>query len=224
MNNLSEKSKKTGCPEDILSYLPLIANGTCPPEIQEKLKDIIDANPDCARELEEFRTLSSAIEEDAEQIPVPSEAILDNVLHRIETQELREISPAKVTWFSRLSQNIAEWFTVPRLQGAMAVAIVLILVQTGIIIHQSRKTAPYHTLAGTTELTPSRIALKIIFTPEVNLGEITAFLQATKGQIIAGPGPGGVFTISIPKPDDPETFIKDLKSHKNLIRFAEIRN
>ena len=222
MTNSPEKTKKTGCPEDVLSYLPLIANGTCPPNIQEKIKDVIDTNSDCARELEELKVLSSAIKASSEKIYVPSETLLDSVLRRIESQESRESSPTKDPWFSRLSRQIAGWVTLPRLQVAMAVAVVLLFVQAGIIIHQSRKTSLYHTLAGTIQPTPGRIALKIIFTPEASLKNITVFLQTTKGQIIAGPGPGGVFTISFPKPEYPDAFLKNLKNEKDLIKFAEI--
>ncbi len=222
MSNLSAKTNKPECPEDVLSYLPLIANETCPPDILEKIKDVIDTNPDCARELGEFRALSLAFKVSSERIRVPSETLLDNVLCRIETQESRGTLSAEAPWLSRISRQIAGWFTLPPLRGAMAVAVALILVLTGIIIHQSRRTAHYQTLAGTTQPTPGRIALKIIFTPETSLGNITAFLQSTRGQIIAGPGPGGVFTISFPTPEHLDAFLRDLKNRKNLIKFVEI--
>jgi len=223
MNRSAIKTKNGPCPQEIRAILPLIANGTLPDEEVEKIRGSIASSPECAKEFEEFANLSSAIREDMAQIPVPSEALFDHILEQVEIKETKAHATFEEGWAS-LRRRLSGWFSLPVMQTAIAFAILVIIIQSVVIVHQSKKIAVYHTLSGAASTIPSGIALNIIFNPRTSEGALRNFLEKYKGQIIGGPGTAGVYTISFPKPDDPETFVKDLKRQKELIQFAEIRN
>lgn len=223
MKHSTTNVKKEGCPQELLAFMPLIANRTCPESEMEKIRAAIDSNPECVKELEEFISLAATIKEDAQQIPVPAETLLDDIMAQIELKEARTDS-IPGTWFVSFRQRFSRWFSLPALQIATALAILVIIFQSAVIFHQSSKIATYRTLSGVSAVAPDRIALNVIFYPDASESALRNFLEKYKGQIIGGPGAAGVYTLSFPKPDNPETFIKSLKDQKNLILFAEIRN
>ena len=223
MDRSAIRTKNGSCPQEIRTILPLIANGTLPDEEAEKIKDSIASNPECAKEFEEFANLSSAIREDMAQIPVPGETLFDNILEQIEMKEEKASSPLR-EWGISFRQRLSGLFSLPALRIATAMAILVIVFQSALILHQSKKIAIYHTLSGAAATIPGGITLNVIFNPRASEGDLRNFLEEYKGQIIGGPGVAGVYTLSFPKPDNPENFIKNFKSKKALIQFAEIRN
>ncbi len=220
---MENRSHARGCPEQILAYLPLIANGTCPPDKRAEIETLLEKRPECAEELEQFMALSRVLNEEAEGIHVPSDPLLSEIMERIEASKEETPAPSG-NRLSSFAARISEWFSPATIRIAAAFAVLIIIFQFAIILNQSKKIATYHTLSGPAAVTRGRLSLNIIFNPQASEGALRNFLEKYKGQIISGPGPGGVFTISIPKPEHPDTFLKNLKDQKNLILFAEIRN
>ncbi len=211
------------CPEKVREFLPLLVNDTCPKDKREEIKNFLEKNPACAEELRQFTALSRLVREDAERISVPSDALLNGIMERIETKE-REAPFRLKDWFASLPNRLGEWFPKPAVRYAVAFAILILVFQTAVILHQSKKIATYHTLSGPAATVPNRISLNIIFNPEARLETIQAFLAKYHGQITKGPGASGVYVVSFPRPENLETFVKNLKGQKALILFAEVRN
>jgi len=138
MNRSAIKANNEPCPQKIRAILPLIANGTFPDKEAEEIKAAVASNSECAKEFEEFRNLSSLIREDMTQIPVPGEALLDNILEQIETKSAKDSSPFK-DWYVALSERLSGLFSLPVMQMATAVAVLVIVFQSVVIFHQSKK-------------------------------------------------------------------------------------
>ena len=221
--NAKQNRTKTDCPKDILDYLPLIANDTCPTDKREEIRALLEKNPACKAELEQFETISRLVREDAEQVTVPSDALQNEIMSRIGEKE-EEASFQLRDWLASLTARLSEWFPRPAVRYAVAFAVLIIIFQSAIILHQSKRIATYHTLSGPATVVPGRISLNVIFNPEARVETIQAFLSKYHGQIVGGPGVSGVYTISVPKPEDPKTLLQELKGCKDLIQFAEIRN
>jgi len=211
------------CPEKVREFLPLLVNGTCPDEKQEEIKNFLEENPACAEEFHQFTALSRRVREDAERISVPSDALLNTIMERIETKEREAPSPFQ-EWLTFLFARLGEWFPKPAVRYAVAFAVLIIIFQSTIILHQSKRIVTYHTLSGPANVVPDRISLNVIFNPEARLETIQAFLAKYHGQITKGPGASGVYVVSFPRPETPETFVGKLKKRRDLILFAEIRN
>jgi len=221
--NTHHKTNMESCPDEIREFLPLLVNDTCPKDKREEIRAFLKKNPACAEELRQFTALSRLIREDAERIPVPSDALLNGIMERVETKEQKASSRFQ-KWLASLSSRLAEWFPKPAVRYAVAFALLILVFQSVVILHQSKKIATYHTLSGPAAIVPGRISLNIIFNPEARLETIQTFLSKHHGQITGGPGASGVYVVSFPKPENLETFVGKLKERKDLILFAEVRN
>jgi hypothetical protein len=220
-----QKRIRNNCPRDILDVLPLIVNEACPPETRDKITNLFDAYPGCKEELERLKTLGRAIKEEAASIPVPSDVLLKNIMEHLKTKEENEkdLSPIRERFRSLLAR-FAEWLSPPSVRFVTALAILIILFQWTILLHQSKKISIYRTLSGPAALLPGRISLNIIFNPKARFKTIQAFLVKYHGQIIKGPGASGVYVVSFPALKDPEKLVKALKKRGDIICFAEVKN
>ena len=222
MNTVQDK-RQDRCPEEILEYLPLIANETCPPDKREEVMRYLEKNPACQAELAQFEALTRLIEAESDQIPVPSEALLEDVMNRIEAKE--EKLPSRFReWLTSFTERISAGFAPPAVRFAGALAVLIIVFQFAVILHQSRRITAYHTLAGPAAVVPGRISLNVVFNPNARIKTVQSLLDQYHGQIIGGPGASGVYTVSFPTPKNPEKLAEALKKHKDVIIFAEVKN
>ena len=223
MNTPRNISGLDRCPEEIREYLPLIANGTCPSDKREEIATFLEKNPACAEELAQFETLAGMVREDASRIPAPSDALLSNILGRIETEE-KKSSPAFKERLATFYEGLAGWLTPPRLRFATALAVLVIVLQAGIILHQSKRMAAYHTLSGPAAALSGGISLNVVFNPEARIGDIQAFLTKIHGQIAGGPGASGVYTLSVSNAQNRKALLAALRHRKDLFEFIEIKD
>ena len=209
------------CPKDIEEILPLIANGTFALRDHPEIRDELEARPLCHQELKEFMALREATLKEAEEIQVPEKEMFENITNTLQQREEKK----RFFWLmEKLKEGMTKFVPSPAIGFAFAVAILILFVQFGMILHQRKITATYKTLSGTVTLSANRVVLNIIFNPRAREKAIEGFLESQKAQIIKGPGPGGVYQITVPKPDNLEQFLKSLRIRKDLIIFVEKRD
>ncbi len=223
MKLLGSKTKANGCPKEFLEVLPLIVNGTYPQELSVALKKSFKAFPECEKELEDYSRLCNSLNKEAAEISVPSGVLFQDIMSKIDTKEETQ-AVVSHKWQQSLRERVFGWFSPSTVRIAFAFAVLVIIFQATIILHQSKKIATYHTLSGTIAPLPGRISLNVIFNPGARMETIQTFLSAHRAQIVKGPGPAGVYTVSLPTPENLQTFLDKLKSRKDLIQFVEIKD
>ena len=172
---MENRSHARRCREEILAYLPLIANATCPPDKRAEIEALLEKRPECAEELEQFTEISRVLKEEAEGIHVPSEPLLSEILERIEALEEETPAPSR-NRLSSLAARISEWFSPATIRIAAAFAVLIIIFQFAIILNQSKKIATHHTLSGPAAVTQGKLSFNIIFNPQARLQTIQTFL------------------------------------------------
>ncbi len=219
----AQDQKQEICPEEILEYLPLIANRTCPPDKREEVERDLGKNPTCQAELAQFEHLAQFVKAEGDAIPVPSGVLLEDIMDRIGAR--KEKLPSRFQkWLTSLGERLSAGFAPPYVRFAAVLAVLIIVLQFAVILHQSKRITAYHTLSGPAAVVPGRISVNIIFNPKAHLESIQAFLARHHGLIIRGPGASGVYIVSFPAPKDPEKLIEALKGKRDIIVFAEMKN
>ncbi len=209
------------CPPEIEAILPLIANGTFDlrkhPDIQKRLVQI----PPCQEELKEFQALRKAMWRENEKIFVPEQEIFDKILSAIENGKY---SFPESPFREKLKRWVKNFFPSPAYGIAFVMALLVIALQFGIITHSPAGRHTFQTLSGVAATPTNRIVLNVIFNPHAKMAALQKFFETNHGQIISGPGPGGVYQVSFPRPKNLRTFLKYLQRQRSLFAFIETKD
>ncbi len=209
--------------------LPWYVNGTLEgPElvvVERHVKSCVA----CRAELKYLRELGGLLHT-AEELPLTPAQGLSAVMARIDTAERGEPARAELP---SLTQRIRSWIeplyqASPGIRHALLAQAAAILLLVGIIAWTVAQapSAPYQTLSdvGALPVDP-RANLRVVFAPQTPESQIREILGSVRGEIISGPTPLGVYTVTAPVSEHPDHTAKAVLEELHAqpeITFAEL--
>lgn len=174
------------------------ANHTLDPAEQPALDAHLADCDRCREELDWLTTLRAGMQ--AEPLPAVDELGLARLMREVKAEQ----RPA------RAATSAPSWW-----RGAMAAAVLVMLVQFGVIAVQWQPDAGYQPLSETgQEVGP---VLQVRFAPAASLAEIQALLEQIEGRIVDGPGALGLYRIALPEEADHKAALATLKAADGIV-------
>jgi hypothetical protein len=225
------KTNEKPSPHNIELLLPWHAAGTL------NSRDADDVDKALAQDKELARRFAMVREEMTETILLnetlgaPSARAMENLFKAIDKEE-RKASQ----WASGLRTWLADLFT-PRLQvsrvlvfSASAAALIMVLqsaVIAKMVLADRGGGATFETasapISATRGIDVGSYAL-VRFAPQVNIADMTKFLDSRGALIVNGPRPGGMYRVRIARThlaaDELARAVKEFQSASNLVSFA----
>lgn len=180
--------------QELRVLLPWYVNGTLDPSTRNEVELRLHRSPDWRSEVLWLTLLRSQIRDltQVECSPRATDAGLDTVMALIQGEASGRIIPMrKSTW---------AWVGAARkLPLSLGIAAALVLSQAVIIGALLNTPAPdaLTPMSGSGPLAGGHM-LQITFKPLATEGEIRALLSGVQGEIVAGPGALGVYTVRVP--------------------------
>lgn len=183
-----------------LELLPWYVNGTLGDDDRRHVEQVLRDDPAAAQELAWQQSLQQKILADAPE--VSPDVGLARTLARIHQELAPPVArqarrPAGGGWLARLQ----DWFqAAPRLAPAFAVALLVITVQGGLLVHQQRgldEAAEVRSVEGT--VTTAGRFFRVNFRPEASEAQIRLLLVEVQGNIESGPGQLGDYYVHVPE-------------------------
>ena len=213
------------------ALLPWYLNGTLSPEETALVERALAEDPALRAELEQLTALSAALRESSDAVAVPA-GDFDDLMARIEAEEPEARARAQVRatparggpalWLD----GLREAFAFPAMRFAGIAAALAIMIQGAVIVGLVQDDGPagFRTAvaptgdAGTEAKGPRLI---LVFQDSATQAEIAALLLEIGGQIVAGPGQEGAYTVELQgAAADVDGLLADLKTRAALIRRA----
>lgn len=197
----SQDSQAYANHDDIWLLLPWYANGSLEAGERERVTAHLRVCLLCRKEIAEQTMLAKQLRHEpaVEISPKPS---FDRLLARIQSEQATPAGRPRATASKR--RRLADWIdgllaglTPPRLAAACA-SLALAFALAFLSVRQQQPTAAFHTVADSGSL--ERFAqndLRVIFAERVAEQEQARLIAAIQGQIVDGPGPGGIYTVRL---------------------------
>jgi anti-sigma factor RsiW len=178
--------------EHVLEALPEYVNGSLNAQERGEVKSHLEGCAPCRTELARWQEVASA----ARSGPAftPSAADWSAMLEQIDRAEGGARKPG--FW-----ESLRSWFdlTPAPMRWAFAVQGALVLVLGASLLFGPRGGKVYETLSSPERVAPSgRARLHVVFAEDATEREIRSALEDTKGTIVGGPSPTGVYTVELP--------------------------
>lgn len=178
--------------------LVAFANHTLDPTEQAKLEAHLAACDRCREELDWLTTLRAGMQ--AEPLPAVDEVGLARLMRAVKAEQRSTPS----------TTSAPSWW-----RGAMAAAVLVMLVQFGVIAVQWQPDAGYQPLSETGQVVGP--VLQVRFAPTASLAEIQALLEQIEGRIVDGPGALGLYRIALPEDANGEDALATLKAADGIV-------
>lgn len=180
--------------------LPWYVNGSLAEREREQIESHLAGCGDCRAEEAACRRMAAGVSAAGEAAPSPHPAKLRRLLDRIEEQER-----APGGWLAPLRALLQ---ATPRpLRGVLAAQAAVILLLAGLLAWRLRTPAApgaaYVTLSSPAARPAHVERLRMMFSPQATEKEIREILHGVRGEIVAGPGSLGVYTVEVPAGSDP---------------------
>lgn len=188
--------------QEIQELLPWYTEGTLEPEERTRVEGHLEACPACASEARFSRALGTAVAADGPAAPKPHPRELARLLAKIDLDEER--------WPRRLLawRGPALWQGTPRaVRWVVAAQGLLAIVLGGMLLESTAPRqppqeagvgAPYRTLSELPMASDAPRRLRVMFTEEVSEKSLRQLLLPLEAQIVSGPSPLGVYTLTVP--------------------------
>jgi hypothetical protein len=210
--------------EEVDRLLPWFANGTLEAAERAAVERHLAECDRCRREAERCRSTTDAVAELEEVAPQPHPAQLARLLRRIDELEAAGgPAPSRLTemgrrlraslslaaWKSRRAAGVGfRWILATQLAVVALLALLLVRIDsqrdsTGTTDDvPAAATTPFQTLSDTPDGPGSSAAdgqlLRVVFAQDLTEGELRAMLLEQELEIVGGPSPFGVYTLSAP--------------------------
>ncbi len=208
--------------EEIEMLLPWYATGKLEAQDRDRVERYLADHVDMRAQLELIRDEQHEATTANELLGAPSPGALDRLRTTIaaETPE-----PSKLAAVGRsLWQEIATVFSNPTpraVQWAGAAAALVLIAQAGIIgslvAPGSDTSSTYTTASGTQAGVNGGTVVMVRFAADAKLSDVAAVLATVKGELVAGPKPGGLYDVRVAREKlsatDRDAIIAKLKSN-----------
>lgn len=174
--------------EDIREYLPWYVNGSLDDKTRQSVEIAIAASPTLKAEVHWLQSLQSSLKEDKSLSNIPEDIGLARFNTLIKNEQAGKVASLPSRW--------QQWQ-----RPLMAVAATVMVVQMGVIgmlVNNQSDDASITTLSG--EQTPAisnGVLLQVVFSDSATAADIRTSLNHIGGEIVAGPGVMGVYTVQV---------------------------
>ena len=181
-------------PSELRALLPWYVNGTLDGATRRAVEHQLTHSPLLRSEVVWLRLVRSQIREQtqAEINPRSETAGLETLMALIHGEQSGQVVP--------LPSRLSRWVTgARRLPVSVGIAAAVVLTQAVIIgaLVEQPEHDHLRTLSGAT--TGGGQLLQMTFTPRATETQIRALLAGVQGEIVAGPGALGVYTVRVPE-------------------------
>jgi hypothetical protein len=207
------------------NLLPWIANESAAAKDVARVEAHLRDCRECQEELEFQRQLRNAIRSE-EAVVLAPQTSLQKLMQRIDTVDDLEVEPAVTP---------AELVSIPRHESGrwsrwlpIAAAVQGIMI-TGLLAalwmqSSDTSTVPYVGLTSHEKAMTHRPVIRVVFTGDVALDDMSRTLRSVDAQILAGPSEAGVYTLGLPAASSDESGVDaalDKLRANSYVRFAE---
>ncbi len=206
------------------NMLPWIANESAAAKDVARVEAHLRDCPECQQELEFQRELRSAIRAEDAVVLAPQTS-LQKLMQRIDTVEdindEPEATPAGVVAMPQRKPVLwSRWLPI-----AAAVQGIAIIGLLGAMWMQSADTltAPRYETRSASKAIGHRPVIRVVFTGDASLDDMSRVLRSVDAQIIAGPSEAGVYTLGaarFAKESSVDQALEQLRADSH-VRFAE---
>jgi hypothetical protein len=214
----------------VWELLPWYVNGSLAEREREQVEAHVAGCGGCQAEEQACRRMAEGVSAAGEAAPSPHPVKLRRLLDRIEEiEEEKERAPGG--WLAPVRALLR---ATPRpLRGALAAQAAVILLLVGLLgwslrapaVPSSSATivppAAYRTLSSPA-VQPAHVErLRMMFSPRATEKEIREILHGVRGEIVAGPGSLGVYTVEVPAGSEPAAVVLAHLRTEPRVVFAE---
>lgn len=202
--------------------LPWAVTGRLEGDDALQVREHLASCADCRAELEAERRLVEQLTAD-DNVEYAPAASLQKFMSRLDPAQAEtpsggvRVAPRPRAVSPVLSGR--RWFGLQPMVVAMTAMQTAAIVLLGILVARPLVPATYTTLSEPAPM-PSRPALRVMFAPEVPVGELPALLRPVGAEITAGPGESGVYTLVLDPGRSSEQALAALRGDAR-VRFAE---
>jgi hypothetical protein len=190
---------------------------------ERRVHDHLAVCEDCQRAYGQEAAWVVALRE-APVVELAPQAGLSAVLGRIEARERRLAGWRR--WFAPWAalRNTRALAFATAIQAAAIVGLVVVL---GVMIRRETAVQDYRTLSNAPPARATGVSqLRLVFDDRLTSIEIRQLLDGVGGQIVDGPGPRGIFTVSLPRTtvaggDEAQSAVQWLRARPG-VRLVEI--
>ena len=211
--------------QDVLELLPWYVNGTLGKTEVARVEAHVRECPECARELEQCRTLAREVNKASADIWQPSATHLTDLMRQVESTNATVKSPrGPGVWL----KNALAWLdlTPGPARWALGLQSALVLTLAIVLLVQPAERPVYQTMSSEAPQPSSDLPMfKMVFADDITEKELRGLLQSVDGEIVAGPSAIGVYTVRIRKSDTPEQLqqvLMTLRAHAKVKLAEEI--
>jgi anti-sigma factor RsiW len=219
---------------DLEELLPWHAAGTLDAHEAAEVDRALAADPELARR---FALVREELTETIllnESLGAPSARAMETLFRAID-QDRKVVRRAAT--LPGLGARIAEFFSPRTLAWAASAAVVIVMLQAGVIARlalqehdgaappaaTSFETASYAAPPVTRGLEVASYAL-VRFVPQASMADVNKFLDSRDAAIVDGPKPGGVYRVRVAhgalSQRELSRLVKEMEAAKNIVSFA----
>lgn len=214
---------------DVVDLLPWYANATLSEKERRDVETHLRDCTECARELEQVRTVRTEVRNVADSIPAPPRYLLNRALAEIDnyerqkTRETARQSPWAATRDRLLAIAATLWQPTPALARVVVAAQLALILALGTVL-VARRDSPGETASGREAVQAKRARLAIAFAEGATEQVMRQTLVQIGGRIVTGPSPEGLYIVELPlDPGDSariEQTIQTLRARPHAVRLA----
>jgi len=216
---MNESDQSAAPPHDQARSLIWYVNGTLPDRERLELEQHLASCEACRAELQSVRALRGDMRAAYEAEPGPSPRARREVFDRIRAEQAgdparlaRPARPERTVPRLGLLGSIGAWLRTPLVPGwASAAAIVLIVVQAGVLLQWKSDRGIERGDVTTRAISRAQTRLRLVFNPQASEPQIRQLLQSLNARIVNGPTADGAYVVEL-APMDPVTLEGKLKS------------
>lgn len=199
--------------------LPWYATGALGEEDRRRVARHLESCRECSRELEGVTEIRHALTELSRLEAEPSAGVYRSVMARVAADAIaRDAGHQNVSWAAAVDR----WFrSLLMARWVPTLAAMLLVAQMGLLLwitFPPSDTGEVSTRSVDMPTQPSQIA--VIFQPSATEAGIRSLLERLHARVIDGPGPNGVFIISL-RTGNPAAALALLREQRDVVRSAE---
>jgi hypothetical protein len=213
--------------------LPGYVSRTLTPEEHQQVENHLQSCPNCRQELQEVKTMQTALQAAIQKRPGPSPAALSKVMSRIHQDT--QIAPKTIrlehepSWWESMAQTFRSLFEirwVPALASFLIVgqAVLLLSILGGPedqVVHRPGPIIDRGIPQGTPAI--PLIKFQIEFVETAREFEIRSLVQELGGQIVNGPTSENLYTLAFVQKgtNSSDSILSTLNTRSDLVRTAK---
>lgn len=201
--------------QELSQLLPWYANGTLEAEDSARLAAHLETCPECRAELASCRQLGERLRERQASAPAPHPVQLSRLLDRLD-RPLPEEEPEP-----RAPRRRDRWPAAARWLIAAQFAALALL---GFALGSRPSSDPGFRTLSASESPAGGGRARVVFAEGLAEAELRAFLVEIDAEIVGGPSPLGVYTLSLPPRliGEPRRWLAEHLRSRPELRFVEL--